>query len=452
MIRQDIVDYIKAQIEKGQTKEEIKNALASVGWQMADIEEAFRYAEQNISVPPALNNVPYFDQTGQDSQNTAILKSPTDLLKEAWGIYKARFKTFIGISLVPVVAMLIFSILMLIIVYLTILPGKGIVDSSRFFAAYGIAFFVIFIPIIILHFWSQAAMLYAVKDSDENIGAKESYRRGRHKILSVFWVGLLSGFIIMGGFLFFVIPGIIFSTWFSFAIMIVVAEDLGGMNALLKSKSYVTGYWWKIFWRFLFIGLVLFLINLIFLIPSWIINFIAQIANSSALIMIGAVINFAGSIVGFLLAPLTIVYTFLVYKNLKEIKGEINPVFTSGQKIKYILAGLFGIIFMIGFIILVFLASLTTGTPKSLDAQRQSDIASIQPALEVYYDNHNNIYPVSLNQLVEEYSLSMPMPRDPKTKLPYEYRQLKSGKDFELCAKLENGARKCLNSLGSLLE
>lgn len=46
MITQELIDYIKEQLNEGIDKEEIKKALLDVGWQIEDIEEGFRLLEQ----------------------------------------------------------------------------------------------------------------------------------------------------------------------------------------------------------------------------------------------------------------------------------------------------------------------------------------------------------------------------------------------------------------------
>lgn len=437
MINKDIVDYIKGQIAKGSSKEEIKSALASSGWQMVDIEEAFKYTQSGIPVAPMFSNVQSSGQTEQQySQNSAFLASPTDLLKEAWGFFKARFSIFAGITLIPIAVMIV-----LIIAMFFLLGVAGFLDGlfgSRVGVSPDLSLFpnilvivtlaLLFLAIMILQIWSQSALLFAIKDGAENIGVKESYRRGWHKIGSIFWIGLLSGIIVMGGYLLFVIPGIIFAVWFSLAVYIVIAEGSGGMNAILKSKEYVKGYWWEVLWRFIFIGLVVFGINIVAMIASAIIPIIPN------LLMI-------------FITPLTVIYSFLVYKNLKAIKGEVKSEFSFSEKIKFIAVGILGILLIAGFIIgSIFLASLTTdiNRPKPWDARRQSDISSLQVPLTLYADDHNNFYPSTLNQLIPEYTKIIPV--DPVTKLQYEYRLLKNDKDFELCAKLDSGEKKCVNS------
>lgn len=44
-----------------------------------------------------------------------------------------------------------------------------------------------------------------------------------------------------------IIPGIIFATYWSFAGIIAILENTGGMNALRMSKTIIQGRWWKFF-------------------------------------------------------------------------------------------------------------------------------------------------------------------------------------------------------------
>jgi hypothetical protein len=199
-----------------------------------------------------------FDRTKSENFNQTeepSIASPTKLLSDAWKLYKSRWKTFLGIIIAPILLIIPVFLVFGIIVF-----GAGMIGAFDLESAVGnviifaILLLVLSISMIIIQFWSQAALIYAIKDSAENIGIKESYRRGWHKIRSFFWVSILSGFIIMGGYMFFIIPGIIFAIWFSLALYIVITEDLKGMDALLKSREYVRNYWWSVFWRLLFIN------------------------------------------------------------------------------------------------------------------------------------------------------------------------------------------------------
>ena len=245
MVNQQLLDYIKQQLQQGISKEQIKGSLMTNGWQAQDIDEAFSFisnpASQSSSVPPGA------------SETISSLPGATAIFGQAWAIYKQRLGTFLGVMAIPMLIM---------VVLLAVLAGGGLLGVSLLsskFAAGGIGLLILlailfFVIIFISQAWGQTALLYAVKDSQEKIGVMESYRRGWHKIFSYWWVGLLTGFITLGGFLLLIVPGIIFATWFSLAVFILIAEDLKGMNALLKSKEYVKGKWGGVFWRFFFIG------------------------------------------------------------------------------------------------------------------------------------------------------------------------------------------------------
>ena len=56
---------------------------------------------------------------------------------------------------------------------------------------------------------------------------------------------ILAGLAMLGGFLIFIIPGIIVTVWFMFASYAVIFEDQKFIGALNYSKSLVQGRWWQ---------------------------------------------------------------------------------------------------------------------------------------------------------------------------------------------------------------
>jgi hypothetical protein len=244
-----------------------------------------------------------------------------DLLSEAWGIYIQRLNTYVGIMIIPTVAMLAVILVLLSFLaggaFLSLVgssvdttSGQAIVDAVTKTATghavpligLGIIFFAI---MLLIQTWGHLSLLYAIKDREENIDIKESYRRGWQKIASSWWVSLLTLLAFMGGLLLFIVPGIIFVIWFSLAIFVLVNENIIGTKALSKSKEYIKGKWWSVFWRFVFIGIV-----------SSVFSMILS-AVFSKMPLGQQVINFASSLV---MTPLTVIYTFLLYLKLKAIK------------------------------------------------------------------------------------------------------------------------------------
>ena len=158
-------------------------------------------------------------------------------------------------------------------------------------------FMVLGLLFIIVAIWAKVAILFTIKDSEEKIGIKESFKRSKKYIAPYFLVSILVALVSFGGMIIFIIPGIIVGIMIMFAVFVLVNEDTRGIDALIKSREYVRGHWWPIFGRVLLIGLIFFALSII---P-----------------LLGALISIL------FLTPFMMVYMFIMYKNLKEIKGEV---------------------------------------------------------------------------------------------------------------------------------
>lgn len=232
-------------------------------------------------------------------------------------------------------------------------------------------FYVSTIIFWVIQTWSQVALVYAIKDSNEKIGIKESYRRGWSKFGSFILVSILSVILIGSGFLLLIIPGFIFAIWFSLATFIVIEENIGGMDALLKSREYVKGRWWEIFSLFFGIGIATVAISIVLGIIIIILGgIVAIIANNLNILFIkeffdyiqnhNVKINFDFS---FLLTPLITSYCYLIYQYLKRIKGDFVFTPSPRAKISFIVIGILGILIWIGIGILMssFFSSIKSG-------------------------------------------------------------------------------------------
>ncbi|MCX6764666.1 MAG: hypothetical protein NTU58_03100 [Candidatus Nealsonbacteria bacterium] len=227
--------------------------------------------------------------------------------------------------------------------------------------------------------WSYLALVYAIKDSQENIGAKQSYLLSWKNILSYWWISFLMGFISVGGFFLLIIPGFIFAIWFVFAPIILVMEGAKGMSALLKSKYYVKGKLISLAWRFFAVFLIIFfLFALLYLITS---------ANN-------ILFQTGSTIFSFIIFPFVIIYYFLIYTYLKKTKGDFVFTPTPKEKKKFVFVGILGIILPILLIVasLFFLKQAFVKWDTMLDAERTSDINLISTAMNAYYEK-NGKYP-----------------------------------------------------------
>jgi len=79
MVNQQLLDYIKQQLEQGVSQEQIKNSLLSVGWSEADIEEGFRLISS--STTPAVTPPIYSEKITENQQKAVFAPSETKSTK-----------------------------------------------------------------------------------------------------------------------------------------------------------------------------------------------------------------------------------------------------------------------------------------------------------------------------------------------------------------------------------
>ncbi|MEA1936524.1 MAG: hypothetical protein U9N04_00200 [Patescibacteria group bacterium] len=446
------IDPKKMDFDKMKSGKNLKSdANVNQAGNVDGVDNGVKYNPAPSFTPPA-NPSPI----SNPSQPTTSLKKPTELLSEAWGLYKARWKTFLGIIVAPILLMLLAFLVFRIGAF-----GMGFLDISfsEFSAVnilvYSIGFVLIlalFLAIIIIQIWSQVALIYAIKDN-EDIGIKKAYQKSKSKIKSFFWASILVGFITMGGFILFTVPGFIFAVWFAFAVFIVITENLKGMDAVLKSREYARGYWWQILWRFLFLYIVM----------------IGVMIVASIVLML---IPILGNLVSIALTPLIMIYMFLIYGNLREIKGNFEFMPSAKAKKSFIAVGVLGIVAIPLLFGLIIITSLNSAKDKVMDAnnkyeesinsaeesfedtiknrdkQRVLDLYSISKMLKRHKEE-NGIYPVSYtstklnenNQVtrkIKSANENADIPVDPNDPSYYYSYKSVNGKSFEIAARLEN--------------
>lgn len=231
------------------------------------------------------------------NQQVQSLPGIGQLAGEAWRVYKQKLRILLGLMLIPMALSLLSSFL------------QG--NPSEETKSVSPLFFPIWLALIIIGLWTTVSLFYVVNNRDKEVSFKEAMANGWPRIIPFFWVSFLTGLISIVGFILLIIPGIIFSVWYVFSEYIFFAEDLRGMAALKRSKELVKGFWWKVLWRFLGFGFIMFLI----MIPVMIVT---AILGSLGLWPVSAILT---AILNVLIAPLGIVYGFMVYENLKRVKG-----------------------------------------------------------------------------------------------------------------------------------
>lgn len=375
MAEEKLLNYIRDQLQRGKTKEEIKKELLGVGWQEKDIEEAFNLVgvSQQFAAP----------SISAETFIPSTLPGVGDLLKRTFSVYKRRLGTFVGIMIIPLVVLILSLILFFLTRVFSVFSGASL---------FIILFLIIWVvAMIIIGSWSQVSLIFAIKDREEKIGIIESYKRGWHKIIPFIWVSFLVSFITLGGSVLFIIPGIIFSIWFTFSTYVLVSEDLRGMNALFRSKQLVVGYWWKALWRFFVMAIVVFLpVMLIYGILTEVIFMILPGFTQNFINLSETIFRIISSL---FITPFTVTFRFLLYEDLKRQKAQIpfEPP-KKGTRIKYILIGIIGFLLIPAIFVSIIFSSIWRTRVRAKGASVMASMSQFPLAMELYAEKNNYSY------------------------------------------------------------
>ena len=216
------------------------------------------------------------------------LISISDICKKSFEFYKSEFYLILTLSCIPFASFLIISLL-------TELIGGKIHDNILVFGLGSLA--VLFgLFSLVINYWVNLTFFYAIKERGITKDARGLLVFSWNKIIPSSWITFLVAIILIAGFILLVIPGIIFSIWFSLALYVFVFEDIKGMPALYRSKELVKGYFWSMFGRLFLFGIITGLVG--------------------SIPVVGNVISI------FFVVPFSIVCLYFVYEDLKMIKSN----------------------------------------------------------------------------------------------------------------------------------
>lgn len=221
------------------------------------------------------------------------------LFAGAWRRYKERFWTLVWIFLVPSALLLLGQL---------ILAGGRNPTNAAAGGIFSLAGGLLAFAGSIISVVASLALINALAHGTD---FATSYRVGLKLFWSGIWLAILVMVAVAGGFILLIVPGIILAIGFMFTNYALVVEDKRGMQALLRSRQYVRGYWWAVLGRGLLAGAIFVAGMLLIYLPSFLI--------------LGAV---GGAVVYLVLivcySAFSVCYTYEMYENLRRIKAG-NP-------------------------------------------------------------------------------------------------------------------------------
>lgn len=244
-----------------------------------------------------------FDQAGASAQGQAGERKFPDIdsvMRRSWEMYKERFWVLMGLTVFGFMGPLIAIVICMAF-------GFGMIGDlierggDPSVGEVGTVLVLLTVGVILAFYVScvfMAATTHALKDRTAGLGV--SIGRGFRQSIAYVWLYFLVMFVIGGGLVVFLVPGLVFLVWFWPALIILVAEGRGGMDALVRAKAYVAGQTGEVALRLL----VLF-----------------------ALYIVAGFVPILGQL---LFIPFMSIFLYLTYLDLKEEKDPDFEPETSG--------------------------------------------------------------------------------------------------------------------------
>jgi hypothetical protein len=164
----------------------------------------------------------------------------------------------------------------------------------------------------IVYFFTQAysGMFIFLKKNFQG-SAKESFKEARPFIWLFIWLSVLTSILVILWSLLLIIPGIIFSIYYSLAVYVFFFEGKKGMEAIKRSKALVKGYWWPVFGRTIGFSLIVWLFMILVSIPNMI-----AVENSWFWHLWNVVVQ----VISYLIGPIAIIFSYKIYRDLVNMK------------------------------------------------------------------------------------------------------------------------------------
>lgn len=225
--------------------------------------------------------------------------SVSQLLTDAWTLYKENFNKLIIVGLVPAIATLIAW------------SGSNMEVRGEFmFPTLPFGTLILVITAALMSIVGGMALIKVLMNPKE-ISVTDAYSFALSKFFPYIWVCILVGAVVTAGFILLIIPGIIACVYFALSTFVLIGEDVRGVAALKKSYAYVDGRWSRVFVRILALiaGVI---------VVSFILSFF--FGNEKAIFHIGDLIF------SLIVTPFVTAYLYLLYVDLKKTLTSTAPV------------------------------------------------------------------------------------------------------------------------------
>ncbi|HJV29823.1 MAG TPA: hypothetical protein VJ645_04835, partial [Gaiellaceae bacterium] len=156
---------------------------------------------------------------------------PGAIVREAWELYKAHWRTFVPLALIVYIVLGLITL-----VFALILGWLGIVIGA--------------LASIVGTFWLQGALVEAVqdvRDGKQDLSIGETFRRVQPRLPALIAAGVLAGIGILVGLVLLIVPGLFLLTIWSLIVPTIVLEGKSAGESFGRSRELARGHGWQVF-------------------------------------------------------------------------------------------------------------------------------------------------------------------------------------------------------------
>lgn len=199
-----------------------------------------------------------------------------ELFSKSWQEYKQNFKVF-------AIIFLLLSVIPTIISFLVSIPSTlealklGTTQQTFlgvFFSWKYLLVIIFGIITFLLGLWMSVSFIYNSLYRKKEMSVRETLSGGKKYFWKYLLFSIVYGIFLIGLFLLFIIPGIIFMIFWVFSSYVLIGQNKGILESLKTSREIVRGKWWHTFGFLLLFGLIMIGISLVFSIGAGLINLI----------------------------------------------------------------------------------------------------------------------------------------------------------------------------------
>jgi len=246
----------------------------------------------------------------KDTTNVRSLLPVSKLMRDSWELFKTTWVAYV--KLIGLLLTFVFG--GMVVGFIIAIPLILSVVSSHFQVLYQLTpFYVISLAFVILWIvlyvfllivaslvFQIASILILQKRNVDSVVALS--KKSQPFLWSFFLTMLLSGIVIFGGTMVFIVPGLIIMFLFAFVSYEIVLENQSGVSALKRSYFMIKNYFWEVLGRLVILEVAVIIISAVF----------GRIAGEDPLLRL---VQFLFS---FLVSWYARSYVFLLYQQIKE--------------------------------------------------------------------------------------------------------------------------------------